>query len=730
MEDAHRTGGKIRQLPGNSMKTNHKILLLISAGLLIALFYALGLQDYLDLGEFQARKDMLLDFRDQHPLYSSAVYFLGYILVTALSLPFAAVLTLIGAAVFGFWWSLLMVSFASTIGATLAFLLARTILRDWVRQKFADRLEAINSGMEKDGNLYLFTLRLIPVFPFFLVNMVIALTPISAFSFYWVSQLGMLFGTVLYVEVGSQLGLATSIPGIFSIGLIRAVVALSLFPWLARAFVRMLNRRRQMAGFTRPAAFDANVVVIGGGSAGLVTSLIASLAKAKVVLVEKGEMGGDCLNTGCVPSKTLLKSAAVAHQLARANEFGIESAGYRVDFAAVMQRVRSTITRIAPHDSVERYASLGVECIRGNATLLSPWTVQVGERVISGRSIVLATGARPRIPEIPGLADIAFHTSETIWQLQNLPETLLVLGGGPVGCELAQAFARLGSKVVLVNRAAALLPQEDPAVSMVLENALRSEGVCIRNKTSVARFQITDDRQVACLQAIGDDTQESLVFSALLVAVGRQPNTAGLGLEKLGMDMSAGSPAINDYLQTSFPHIYICGDLAGPWQFTHMAAFQAWYAAINSLFGQFWRFRVNYRVVPRVTFTDPEVARVGLNAREAETRGIPFELTRHDLQELDRALTDGDNRGFVEVLTVPGSDRILGASIVAAHAGELLNEFTQAMTHGLGLRKVLDTIHVYPTYSEANRYVAGKWRRDHAPTWLVPWLERWHRWRR
>ena len=714
------------------MKARSKKLLLLVVVLLLAAFYGLGLQDYLDLEVFQRSRDMLTQFLDDHLLLGSLVYFFTYVVVTALSLPFAAVLTIVGGALFGFWRALLLVSFASTLGATLAFLLARTLLRDWVQQKFSAQLEPINHGIEKDGIFYLFTLRLVPLFPFVLVNLAMGLTPISTFSFYWVSQLGMLLGTALFVEVGVQLGLATSIPGVFSIGVIRAIVILSLFPWFTKLLLNWLRARRIMRRYAKPKKFDANLVVIGAGSAGLVTANIAAMAQARVILVEKHRMGGDCLNTGCVPSKALLRSADLAYQFGRAGEFGIDASNAKVDFRAVMERVRAAIRRIEPHDSVARYAGLGVECVLGEATILSPWLVAVDGKEITTRNIVLATGAKPVIPEIPGLATVPHYTSDTIWDLEELPQRLLVLGGGPIGCELAQAFARLGSKVTIVNNSEYVLSREDPEVAALLETQLRKEGIAVRNNSTVDALRSgagSNLASIVCQSAQASSGE--LEFDILLLALGRTPNTAGLGLEQLGLELNNKTGLeLNEYLQTSCPNIYACGDLAGPWQFTHMAAFQAWYASINSLFGTFRKFRVNYRVVPRVTFTDPEIARVGLNEKEAIQKSIPHEVTVYMLAELDRAIADGDNRGFIKVLSVPGSDRILGVSIAAPHAGELLNEFVFAMTHGLGLKKILSTIHVYPTWGEANKYLAGEWRRQHAPAWLFPWLRRWHRFRR
>lgn len=684
---------------------------------------------YLNLEYFQSRRAIIEGFVADNFLASLAAYFLLYVVVTALSLPAAAVLTVIAGALFGLLPGLLMVSFASSVGATLAFLVARTLLQDWVQRRFGKALSTINRGVERDGAFYLFSLRLVPLFPFFLINLAMGLTRMKAGTFYWVSQVGMLAGTALYVNVGAQLGQATSLPDVFSASVLLSFVGIAVFPWVARAVVSYWRAKRRLRGWSRPAHYEANLVVIGAGSAGLVTSLIGTLVKAKVVLVEKHRMGGDCLNTGCVPSKTLIRSAGVSHLMRRAADFGLEPVEPRVDFGAVMARVRQVIARIEPHDSVERYESMGVECVQGEAEIITPWCVRVGDRDITTRHIVLATGARPRVPPIPGLEQVDYRTSDTIWGLERQPDSLLVMGGGPIGCELAQAFARLGTRVTLVQRAVRLLPGEDEAVSTLLQSQFEKEGIRVLCEHEVSRFEASSDGTAAVLE--GPSGESRIAVDVLLLAVGRQPNTEGLGLEKLGIRPDQDNPLeLDEYLQTRIPSIHACGDLAGPWRFTHMAAFQAWYAAVNSLFGHLRRYRVNYRVVPRATFTDPEVARVGLNEAEASAQGIDHEVTRYGLDDLDRAIVEGEDRGFITVLTPPGSDRILGVTIVGSHAGELINEFVFAMTHGLGLKKIMATIHIYPTLAEANRFVASEWRRAHAPAWLYPWLERYHRWRR
>ncbi len=707
-----------------------RIALLALVAAAVAAFFWFDVGGWLTLENLKARQQELQAWQAANPWLSAGVVFLVYVLVTALSLPGATVMTLAIGAVFGLWKGLVLVSFASTIGATLAFLLARFLLRDWVQTRFGDRLRAINAGIEKDGAFYLFGLRLVPLFPFFVINLVMGLTPMKTWTYAWVSQVGMLAGTFVYVNAGTQLGRLDSLAGILSPQLILSFALLGVFPLIARRLLDLAQARKALAGFTRPRRFDRNLVVIGAGSGGLVAALIAAAVKARVTLVEKERMGGDCLNTGCVPSKALIRSARFLAQVRRHRDYGIRSASAEADFAEVMERVQQVVKRIEPHDSVERFTGLGVEVIQGEARILSPWEVAVGDRRLTTRNIVVATGARPLVPPIPGLDRIDFLTSDNLWQLRRLPPRLLVLGGGPIGCELAQAFARLGSEVTMVEMAPRLLVREDADVSELVAERFLEEGIRVLTGHTAAEFTPGADGGGTLLARRGDDAV-SLVFDRVLVAVGRRANVTGFGLEELGVRLTdRGTIAVDDHLRTSVPTIYACGDVAGPYQFTHTASHQAWYASVNALFGGLRRFKVDYSAIPFATFVDPEVARVGLNEQEAAERGTAFEVTRYGLDDLDRAIADGDAHGFVKVLTVPGKDRILGATIVGAHAGDLIAEFVTAMRHGLGLNKILGTIHIYPTWTEANKFAAGNWKRAHAPQRLLGWVERYHRWRR
>lgn len=703
------------------------VLLLIGVALTGWFYFDLG--SYLQLDVAQARLGQWQSWKDANPALAGLIFFGIYVLVTGLSLPGAAIMTLAGGALFGFWYALLLVSFASSIGATLAFLVSRVLLRDWVQGKFSRQLRAVNAGFEKDGPFYLFSLRLVPVFPFFVINLLMGLLPIGAGRFYWVSQLGMLPATAVYVNAGTQLGQLDGLGGIISAPLLGSFVLLALFPFIARGLLSRLRARRALAGHKRPQSFDTNLVVIGAGSAGLVSSLIAATVKARVTLIERDRMGGDCLNTGCVPSKAIIRSARIADYMRRAPEFGIAPVTPAVDFPAVMERVQAVIKQIEPHDSVERFTDLGVDCVHGDATIVSPWEVEVNGERISARNIVIASGSRARVPEVPGLETLDYLTSDSLWDIRDLPGRLLVLGAGPIGCELAQAFARLGSQVTLVTHAPRIMPREDEDAAAAVHKAFERQGISVHCGYEAREFRRGDDAQ----EGVFDTAQGEQVvsFDRILVAVGRSPNTEGLGIEKLGIEVTpAGTIAVDDYLQTAVPTIYACGDIAGPYQFTHMASHQAWYASVNALFGSFRRFKVDYSVVPWATFTDPEVARVGLSETEAREQGIEVEVTRYGIDDLDRAIADGEDHGYVKVLTAPGSDRILGATLVGYHAGELISEFVLAMKHGIGLNKILGTIHIYPTLSESNKFLAGEWRKARKPEGLLRWVERYHGWLR
>ncbi len=715
-------------------KNKFALLVLLAAGV-VAFFY-FDLSQYFSLAFLKSSQQSFAAYYAAHPLLTMALYFLIYVAMCALSIPGAAVVTLAGGALFGLAVGTVLVSFASTLGATLAFLSSRYLLRDWVREKFGARLAAIDAGVAQEGAFYLFMLRIVPAVPFFLVNLLMGLTAIRTWTYFWVSQIGMLAGTMVYVNAGTQLGQLESLRGILSLPLLGSFVLLGVFPILARKITLWFKARRVRRVYLRwdkPKKFDRNMVVIGGGAAGLVTSLIAATVKARVTLIEGHKMGGDCLNFGCVPSKALIRSAKFVKQNSMATSYGMAGASVEMDFAKVMQRVHRIITSIEPHDSVARYTGFGVDVVQGQARITSPWTVEIttpaGKQVLSTRTIVIATGARPFVPPIPGLDDVGYETSDTIWGITELPRRLVVLGGGPIGCELAQSFARLGSQVTQVEMAERVMLREDAEVADLVRRSLVDDGINLLTSHQAVRCEL--DGETKRLIVKHEGVEKAIEFDLLLCAVGRAPRTEGFGLEELGVVISPKKTiAVDEYMQTNYPNILACGDVAGPYQFTHTAAHQAWYAAVNGLFGTLKKFKVDYRVIPWATFTDPEVARVGLSESEAKEQGIAVEVSRFELEELDRAIADEAAHGFIKVLTPPGSDKILGVTIVGEHAGDLLAEYVLAMKHGLGLKKILGTIHTYPTMSEANKYAAGVWAKAHTPHKLLAWVGRYQDWRR
>ena len=713
-----------------------KVLLALLILAAIIVFIAFDLGRFFTLDALKQGKGTLAAWQSNEPWLMAGGYFGLYVAMAALSLPGAAIMTVAAGAIFGLAEGIVLVSFASSLGAVLAFASARFVLRDSVQRRAGDRLKAVNEGMARDGVFYLFTLRLVPIFPFFVVNLLMGLTRIRVRTFYWVSQLGTLPATAVFVYAGTQLAHIQRLSDVASPRLLLTFTILGMFPLIARGIVRTLQKRRVYARWRRPASFDRNLVVIGAGAAGLVSAYIAATVRAKVTLVEAHRMGGDCLNYGCVPSKALIRSATLAYQMAHADRYGIEPATPRINFRSVMERIHEVIRAIEPHDSVERYTKLGVEVLKGYAKIVDPWTVEVAlnegdTRRLTTRSIVIAAGGSPSVPSVPGLEEVGYVTTDTLWEeftaLETPPRRLAILGGGPVGCELAQSFARLGSTVTQIEMLPRILIREDEEVSAFVRERLEAEGVSVFTDHKVLRAEKHADAKALIIEHQGN--HKRIEFDALICATGRTARLNGYGLEALGIETDR-TIHTNEFLETLYPNIFAAGDVAGPYQLTHVAAHQAWYASVNALFGSVRKFKAVYSTIPWSTFTDPEVARVGLSEQEAKQRNVPYEVTRYELQELDRAIADSAAEGFVKILTVPGKDRILGVTIVGKHAGDLLAEFVLAMKHGLGLAKVLGTIHIYPTLAEANKYAAGEWRRAHAPHRLLPWIARYHAWMR
>ena len=711
------------------------LLALVAAG---AAFIALDLGRFFSLAYVKESQASFAAIYDQRPVMVTVAFFAIYVAITALSLPGAAIMTLAAGASFGLVWGTVVVSFASTLGATLAMLAARYLLRDSIESRFSAKLADVNRGIAKEGSFYLFTLRLVPLIPFFALNLLMGLTHMKTWTFFWVSQVGMFAGTVAYVNAGTEIAKIDSLRSILSPGLIGSFVLLGLLPLAIKKVLDIAKRRKVYARWSavRPKTFDRNLVVIGAGAGGLVSAYIAAAVKAKVTLVESHKMGGDCLNYGCVPSKALIKSAKLAHQMRHGSVYGLSDTSPVFSFKAVMQRIHAVVRAIEPHDSVERYTGLGVEVLQGYAKIVNPWTVEIalnggGKQILTTRNIVIAAGARPFVPPLPGIDAVGYVTSDTLWdtfaQLDEIPRRLVVLGGGPIGCELAQSFQRLGAQVTQVEMAPRIMIREDEEVSALARRALEADGVVVLTGHKALRCEQAGDVKSLIVEHAGQELP--IEFDALLCAVGRVARLSGYGLEELGIPADR-TVETNEYLQTIYTNIYAAGDVAGPFQFTHVAAHQAWYAAVNALFGDLKKFKADYSVIPWATFIDPEVARVGLNEQEAKEKKIAYEVTKYGIDDLDRAIADSEAHGFVKVLTVPGKDRILGVTIVGTHAGDLLAEYVLAMKQGLGLNKILGTIHTYPTLSEANKYAAGEWKRAHQPVKLLEWVRRYHDWKR
>lgn len=711
-------------------RVSHKLIIIIAIISLVTLYYYFDLGQYFSLKSLKENQAVINNYHSENPIKTIFVFLLIYILSTALSLPGATILTLAGGALFGFIKGTILVSFASTTGATLAFIASRYLLRDSIQTKFADRIRTINEGVSKEGAFYLFTLRLVPLFPFFLVNLVMGVTQIKTLTFFFVSQIGMLAGTAIFVNAGTQLAQIETLKGILSPELLVSFTLIGMLPLISKTIISTMKDNKNLRKYKKPTKFDYNMIVIGGGSAGLVSAYIASAVKAKVALIEKHKMGGDCLNTGCVPSKALIKSAKIFSYTKRAAEFGIEATESKIEFQKVMQRVQEVIKKIEPHDSIERYTQLGVECMTGSALIRSPYEVEVNGKILTTKNIVVATGVSPLVPPIPGLEKVKYLTSDNIWSLRELPKQLIILGGGPIGCELAQSFARFGSKVIVIEMAPRIMIREDEDVSHHVTEKFKKEGIQLLTHHTALRIEAEGATKTLICDHQGKEVR--VPFDEIMMALGRKANVKGFGLENLNIEISnRGTIVADEFLRTTnFPNIFVCGDVTGPYQFTHTASHQAWYVAVNALFSPLKKFKVDYHVIPWCTFTDPEVARVGLSELEAKEKNISVEVTKYEISDLDRAIAENEDHGFVKVLTQTGRDKILGVTIVGEHAGELIAEYVTAMKYNLGLNKILGTIHIYPTFSEANKYAAGLWKKNHAPEKILAWLQKFHQWRR
>jgi len=710
------------------MKRIIVFLLIIAAIFFMADWFALS--QHLTLSQLKHHQLYLHSLVQDFPVQSVVIYFIAYIVMAGLALPGALIFTLAGGALFGLATGVILASFASTLGALASFLVARFFLHDFVQTRYQQRLTVINQKIQQQGATYLLFLRLVPAFPFFMVNLLMALTPISARTYYIVSQIGMLPATFIFVNAGTELAKISSVDDILSIPLLLSLLLLACLPFISKQLAKRVSCWRLYKSWQRPKKFDYHTIVIGGGAAGLVAAYTTQTLQGKVALIEKHQMGGDCLNTGCVPSKSILRTAKFIHDIGQHSNYGVQQAEFKLQFQQVMQRVREKISTIAPKDSIKRYNDMGVDCFQAHAQLLSPWQVEaVSENskiTISAKNIILAGGATPNVPTIPGLENINYYTSDNIWHLDHLPEKLLIIGAGPIGCELGQAFVRLGAEVTMINRNERILTNEDPQAAHALQYALQQDGVKILNNFNPLRI----DDNSKNFSLMGEQHNEILhiAFSHCLIATGRKPSL--LGCEALDIETNShGQVITNDKQQTNYPNIYACGDITSPLQYTHSASHQAWYAAFNALFRPFKQFNCQLNHIPRAIYTDPEVASLGISEQQAIQKNIPHEISYFAMDDVDRAITDEATTGFIKVITRRNNDKILGVCIVGEHSSELIAEFVLAKTHNLGLNKILQTVHLYPTRGEINRLVAGQWRQKKFTAYQRKLLKLFQNWR-
>ena len=710
------------------MKRIIVFLLIIAAIFFMADWF--DLSQHLTLSQLKHHQLYLHSLVQDFPVQSVVIYFIAYIVMAGLALPGALIFTLAGGALFGLAAGVILVSFASTLGALASFLVARFFLHDFVQTRYQQRLTVINQKIQQQGATYLLFLRLVPAFPFFMVNLLMALTPISARTYYIVSQIGMLPATFIFVNAGTELAKISSVDDILSIPLLLSLLLLACLPFISKQLAKRVSCWRLYKSWQRPKKFDYHTIVIGGGAAGLVAAYTTQTLQGKVALIEKHQMGGDCLNTGCVPSKSILRTAKFIHDIGQHSNYGVQQAEFKLQFQQVMQRVREKISTIAPKDSIKRYNDMGVDCFQAHAQLLSPWQVEaVSENskiTISAKNIILAGGATPNVPTIPGLENINYYTSDNIWHLDHLPEKLLIIGAGPIGCELGQAFVRLGAKVTMINRNERILTNEDAQAAHALQYALQQDGVKILNNFNP--LKIDDNSKNFSLMGEQHNEILHIAFSHCLIATGRKPSL--LGCEALDIETNShGQVITNDKQQTNYPNIYACGDITSPLQYTHSASHQAWYAAFNALFRPFKQFNCQLNHIPRAIYTDPEVASLGISEQQAIQKNIPHEISYFAMDDVDRAITDEATTGFIKVITRRNNDKILGVCIVGEHSSELIAEFVLAKTHNLGLNKILQTVHLYPTRGEINRLVAGQWRQKKFTAYQRKLLKLFQNWR-
>lgn len=699
------------------------------------------------------------------------VIFVGlYVVATVLFVP-GSLLTLGAGAVFGVALGSVCVSISATLGATAAFLVGRYLARDAIARKIEkhEKFATIDRAVADEGWKIVLLTRLSPVFPFTLLNYAFGLTRVKLSHYVLASWIGMIPGTVMYVYLGSLVNVGaghrqrtTGEWVLYGVGLLATVTVTVFVTRLARrALAKKIGSTETVQSskeimsvpsapvLVRPAdAHNArlvsnvhppdwqnpspapcyNLVVIGAGTAGLVTAAGAAGLGAKVALVEKSLLGGDCLNVGCVPSKAVIRSGRAVFDAKEAGPFGVRvGKPVEIDFSAVMERMRKLRADLSPHDSAQRFANLGVDVFLGEARFASPDTVEVAGQTLRFKRAVIATGARAVEPPILGLAEAGYLTNETVFNLTQRPARLAVIGGGPIGCELAQAFQRLGSQVSLLHKNAHLLDREDMEAAALVQKAFIREGVALHLNATITRVERSAGGKLVYYEAQGKE--ETLAVDEILAGAGRAPNIEGLNLEAAGVryDRRKGV-LVNDCLQTSNPHIYGAGDVCLAWKFTHAADFSARIVIQNALF--LGRKKASTLTMPWCTYTDPEIAHVGLYERDARERGVEVDTYVREFKEVDRAVLDGEEDGFVKFHVKKGHDEILGATIVARHAGEMISEISVAMAARIGLGKLASVIHPYPTQAEALRQCGDAYNRTRLTPTVKKWMGRWLAWQR
>lgn len=696
------------------------LILLLS---LLALFFIFRLDQYLSFSFLHSYQAQLIYWTNTYYILTVLLFLTLYTLAVAISLPGAIFFTLASGFLFGVFWGIVYVIIAATSGATILYFAVRTSLGNWLAKSASQWTERMRAGFQDNAFSYLLTLRLIPIVPFWVVNIIPGLLGVKPKTFILATFIGIIPGTAVFVILGS------GIQNLFAMNQTPNLHVLFtpsiLFPLLALAGLSLLPviyKAKISKSSPKNSFITVDLVIIGAGPGGLSVASVATQLGLKVILVESGLMGGDCLNYGCIPSKALLASAKTAHLLRQAHNFGIEVKGVDINFLNVLKHVHDVIKELAEHDSVERFKSLGVDVIEAEARFTGKNTITAKDLEIQAKHFVIATGSNPLIPSIPGLDITPYFTNESIFNLTEQPEHLMVIGGGPIGCELAQAFSMLGTHVTLVEQQT-LLSGEDEDCVTILRDQLNRMNISIYEHCTVQEVHSVNPQNIKIvIQKKGELI--NITGSHLLIATGRKAHVTHLGLDKAGIDYTAQGINVNSYLQTSNNKVYAIGDVVGPFRFTHMASYQAGIVIRNIIFKL--PSKVNYQNIPRVTFTEPEIAHVGISEKEASQQKN-IKLIQWPFKENDRANTDLKVEGKIKVFT-DAKARILGVTIIGHCAGELILPWIMAVKEQKTLRSFTDVIVPYPTFSEISKQVAAEYYKPQLFSkkvrLLVSWLNK------